>query len=462
MDILRAQQILREVSRRQTSKAKLPSLRDNLFSKQQEVLDDPSDLIAFDAGRRSGKTHTAAVWAYVEAAKYPHSWVPILETTSTCIAAQVMWGLLVRLNNEFQLGARTNQLEKTITLTNGTKIQIVGVDQARLADRLRGAPFSGVIIDESGNFRPSVLEYLYIQAIEPSLLDNQGRVFMIGTPSIVAVGPFYRACNGEPGWSHHHWTCFDNPHLPHAAEWLRKLRERRGWSEEHPIYQREWLGLWVHDPSSVVYRFDTKRNLVLPGEALEKPQHVIGVDLGYEDSTAFCVVAYDRAGNVHCIESWKKQHMIPSTVAVETEKLMKKHDVDRIVVDTGGLGKGYAEEMKQRYGLPIIAAKKTEKFAYIELLNGDLRSGRLKLVGDKNQDLIDEMGLLQWEDRDRQKVSDKYEDHLCDALLYSWRYCYNATMNWELEAPKPGTKEWHKQYEDEMWKEPEEETWWQH
>ena len=75
-----------------------------------------------------------------------------------------------------------------------------------------------------------------------------------------------------------------------------------------------------------------------------------------------------------------------------------------------------------------MPAKKTEKHAYLQMLNGDLRTGSLLICGRENQELLEEMSLLQW-DLDRmdrgQMVMDRrrFQNHLSDALLYAWREC---------------------------------------
>ena len=43
-------------------------------------------------------------------------------------------------------------------------------------------------------------------------------------------------------------------------------------------------------------------------------------------------------------------------------------------MDTGGLGKKIAEELRIRRDLPIEPAQKTEKMAHIEILNDALRT----------------------------------------------------------------------------------------
>jgi phage terminase large subunit len=68
-----------------------------------------------------------------------------------------------------------NEQELTITLLNGSQIRLYGADNA---DAMRGLGFSGVYMDEYGDFRPSV----FGNVIRPALSDKQGWAVFGGTP----------------------------------------------------------------------------------------------------------------------------------------------------------------------------------------------------------------------------------------------------------------------------------------
>jgi phage terminase large subunit len=68
-----------------------------------------------------------------------------------------------------------NEQELTITLMNDANIRLYGADNA---DAMRGLGFSGVYMDEYGDFRPSV----FGNVIRPALSDKQGWAVFGGTP----------------------------------------------------------------------------------------------------------------------------------------------------------------------------------------------------------------------------------------------------------------------------------------
>ena len=68
-----------------------------------------------------------------------------------------------------------NEQELTVTLMNGSQIRLYGADNA---DAMRGLGFSGVYMDEYGDFKPSV----FGNVIRPALSDKQGWAVFGGTP----------------------------------------------------------------------------------------------------------------------------------------------------------------------------------------------------------------------------------------------------------------------------------------
>lgn len=68
-----------------------------------------------------------------------------------------------------------NEAQMTLTLVNGSKVSLFGADNA---DAMRGLGFSGVYLDEYGDFKPSV----FGNVIRPALSDKQGWAVFAGTP----------------------------------------------------------------------------------------------------------------------------------------------------------------------------------------------------------------------------------------------------------------------------------------
>ena len=268
-------------------------------------------------------------------------------------------------------------------------------------------------------------------------------------------------------WSLHSWTIQDNIAAP--KQWKRALRDKKaaGWTDETPYWRREYLGEWVTDTSELVYAYAGLKGMGrvswLPEVTGDNPtglpqEHgpwniLMGLDFGYEDDCAIVMVGWSETKQeLRQFYDWKSPHLSVDDFAEEVlATIVRFGQPDVIVGDKGALGKMIVESINQRHGLGIIAAEKTEKLAHIELLNSDFHAGRVKVV--HNSDLDHELCGLQWKlDKDKKilirtgqlKEDPKCPNHMCDCLLYVWRYAYHY---WS-KAPEVGVEkdspEWWK------------------
>jgi hypothetical protein len=198
--------------------------------------------------------------------------------------------------------------------------------------------------------------------------------------------------------------------------------------EETPIFQQHYLGKWVIDDSNLVYRFDYDRNsfdeLPVKQPGAGRWHYVLGIDLGFNDPTAWVVCAYhDFDRTLYVLGAHKKEKCDITEVAEQTRKLMGRFDFDRIVIDNAN--KQAVEEMRRRHDIPLTPAEKAGKADFIEIMNGDFISGHIKLHKKMAAPLIDEYGQLIWDDRSgRREEHPAAPNHCCDAALYAWRSCY--------------------------------------
>lgn len=335
-------------------------------------------------------------------------------------------------------GAQWNDRDKCWTFPSGAKLTFGYLDNDRDRYRYQSAAFQFIGWDELTQFPKGW--YLYLFSRLRRLEKHDVPLRMRGA--------------SNPGGIGHEWVkarfvdepedrifiparMSDNPHLDQVS-YLRALQQL------DPVTRSQLLdGRWVRDSSGLVYLWDRERNGVGDESSDGLWRRVLGIDFGYTDSTAFCVLGWPKHSRaVTVIESEKRPGLIPSACAERVKELDAVYHFDRIVGDVGGLGKGYAEEMRQRFGIPIEPAEKQNKLGYISLLNGSLSRGELLVVRPRNQDLIRELEELPWNE-ERTKPEEGFEDHLCDALLYGWR----AAVAWAETDPKPegpayGSPEW--------------------
>ena len=421
----------------------------HLLPQQMEYIADETRLKTALCSRRAGKTYASCYYLIETAMKHAESTCAYIALTRSS-AKKLMWSELQRANRKYYLNMHFNNSELTATFPNHSQIMLTGANDEADIDKLRGLKYQLVILDEAGSFGRHI-DALVEEVLEPALIDCDGTLAMIGTPTASCSGFFYEASTGlRPGFSQHHWTILENSYIPHAAEYLDRKRDSKGWSADNPVYQREWCGRWVRSDDSLVYRYHS-HNIVddLPDDF--DFEFILGVDLGYHDATAFVVMAYCRdLPHVFIVDCQKQSKMLPTDIAERIGDLAAEYDFTRIVADTGGLGKSIVEEFKIRYGLPIYPAEKTKKLSYIEMMNADLADGILKVT--RGSDILDEWRNLQW-DEDHRKEDGRFENHLADAALYAWRECRHYRYEAPIEPPKYGTPEYWDMIEDKHWAE---------
>lgn len=446
-----AAELLAEYERRQAAKrlVGLPaSVLDGLHPLQRAFVADPSRRKAALCSRRAGKSWGIATWL-LEGAFTDPGGLSVYVARSKGNARLIIGPAFEDLDRRYKLGLWFREVDNQLMIQcpNGHRIWLAGAKDSSEIGKFRGPKYRRVAIDEAQEYG-LYLRTMVADVFQPALIDKHGELALTGTPAPVPAGLFYEATTGDGGvrWSTHSWTILDNPHIPDAKEELQQLCEAYGWDESHPTYQREWLGRWVRDDGALVAPFDALKNSFRVGELPEGVfDYCVVVDLGAGGaaSTAFTVMAQHRGfPETYILSSEKKANMIPSAIAARVEHLARQLPRwPTLVVDEGGLGKGYADEMRLTYGLGVVAAEKSKKRAYLELFQGDLRAGIIKADPYTCRDLIDEMNLCQWLP-DRSEIDPRFEDHAIMSAVYGAR-ALRPNYRPEQNPPKPGTPEWY-------------------
>ena len=421
--------------------------REDLFDKQLALIDDPSKQKAALCSRRAGKTFTCCFYMLEVAHRYSNSLIPYIALTRS-VAKRLMWGALKRANNQYHIGMKFNNNELIATLKNGSQISLNGANDEADIDKLRGSAYPLVVIDEAASYGPFLPE-LVEDVLEPALIDYSGTLLMTGTPNARCHGHFFNATTDQKsGYSVHKWTIRENPYIPHAGDYLDKKLAQKGWREDNPVYLREWCGKWIRSDDSLVYRYSDK-NRIDSEDLPEGLDYILGVDLGFTDATAFVVWGFsDDAPNAYLVEGIKQTRLITSEIAEIIEDLNYRYNFTSMVCDTGGLGKSMVEEMRRRYALPLKAAEKRNKFAYVEYFNDGLRTERIKVLS--GSEIFDEWDLLQWNEN-RNKEDDRFENHLSDAALYGWRECRHYMYEEGIPPAEVGSPRYYEELEDKIW-----------
>jgi hypothetical protein len=421
-----------------------------LSPKQAEVVDSESKRIASDPGRRGGKTVSALAKLVINGADYPGA-LSAYAAISVGRAIEILEPairVIERAGCPLKRGSRQGLLY--LTCPNGHRIWITGVPHRRQVDSLRGNPLVGFVADEAYSMDP-YLEEMIDQAVEPALLDFDGWLMLIGSPGPVPVGYFYSALFGQNdvlGWEHHHWDVRDNVHIRHAARWLEEVKARHRWTDETPQFAREYLGLWVVDPTGFCYPYDPALNSYTDADrpAEGEWRSLISCDPGVVDDAAMVRLRWRHGfSEIWTDDSFTRPGMSPSGFGAKVLE-WRATEAAPVVADTGGIGRAFTEEWAQRYGLTVEAASKSDVRGQIAVMAGEMKAGLIKAHSTRCRDLIDQWRTIAWDD-DRKGHDDRYADHLADAERYGVMHI-RAMYKPETEKPKPGSEEWQRQQDE--------------
>jgi phage terminase large subunit len=350
------------------------------------------------------------------------------------------WKIAKRLLNKYNVNVNVNKTNLTIEFDNGSLLYFGSCNHKEDADSFLGTAYHLVIIDEAGSFEPETLDYLIDEVIDPALAEVYGSIIMLGTPREYDGGKFYDATSktNQSFWQTYSWKTSENIHI--ADAWASKIKQL---VDEHPgvdiwsipKIRREYLGQWAREESAYVYTIDS--DSLIEKFIPNNPTYIMGLDIGYRDASAFVISAWNKYSNTYYIvESFKKSGMLYDDIANKIKYYRNKYKINIILVDSAGGSKIIQESLDRYFNestMPIQAADKTEKHNHIEMFNTYMKLKRVKIVEKDNIELIKEMKELPLRRSKSGKLEEHpgYDNHLCDSLIYSWKYAYAY-----LELPK--------------------------
>jgi predicted phage terminase large subunit-like protein len=227
---------------------------------QQEVMEDDSRFKIVAAGRRTGKSHLAAISLILSALDGKDGKVFYVAPTQGQ-ARDVIWHTIFDIANDIIERSHINNLE--ITLSGGNTIYLKGADRP---DSLRGVSLKHLVLDEYAFMKPDVFESI----LRPALADRKGSLIAIGTPE--GRNHFYDMFQGAAtwdDWSQFHFTSFDNP-LVDKAEIEHARSTLPAWA-----FQQEFLASFDARTGGI---FDTD-NFLFHDEPAKEGDFYISIDL---------------------------------------------------------------------------------------------------------------------------------------------------------------------------------------
>ena len=151
-----------------------------------------------------------------------------------------------------------------------------------------------------------------------------------------------------------------------------------------------------------------------------------GLDVGYKDPTAFCVIAYDwDSGKYYLIDEYMDAEKTTEQHAVQIQKLIHKWDIDYIYIDSAAQQTRY--DFAQNYDISTINAKKS-------VLDG---IAHVATVVDNDQIIVNQtckealisLDQYQWDPNPnllKEKPKHNMASHMADAMRYAL-YTFETT-----------------------------------
>lgn len=436
----REREALIELIRRQRAKERI---RATMFDLQLALHDDPAQFKAAHPGRRSGKSTSIPKSACLEVLDAGFNEVVIIGAETQKKAKELHWANLEQEILEQGLAFTGDRSSGSFSTPWGAKIIFWGMNDDGAVELLRGFKLKAVYFDEVQTYSKR-LPRLISTVLEPALGDTGGPCTLFGTPSVTRKGEWADICLGQtPGWKVFHWTVLQNSKFPRdATSMLQQILLRNKWTwdpedptKTHPIFSREWLGLFVNDPSSQVFKYNKdKHNRDSLPKKLGDGFCTMGIDYGATDDPCAWVVLWSARGSreIYVVEAQEHYNLQPDDAAEITRALIERWDPQRIVGDGGGLGAPYVREFNRRYGHLaerwVHPAEKDGRLGQIAILGGEIESGRVHVL-PAAQGLADEWEVLPYKDEKKIEFASGFNDHMSDACRY-------AAISHLIDTPK--------------------------
>ena len=359
--------------------------------------------------RRQGKTYIANIIGQLV------SLVPgsnILLMSPNYSLSQISFDLQRNLIKHFGLEViKDNAKDKVIELSNGSTVRMGSVNQV---DSVVGRSYDLIIFDEAALVNG---KDAFNVALRPTLDKENSKALFISTPrgrNNWFADFYYRGFSEEyPEWASLRATYHENPRL--SEQDIQEARKSMSEAEFNQEYEADFNiyegQIWAFDHENCIAdlsEFETKNMDVFAG-----------MDVGYKDPTAFCVIAYDwDEQKYYLVDEYLDAERTTEQHAVQIQKLIEKWNIDWIYIDSAAQQTRF--DFAQNYDITTINAKKS-------VLDG---IGKVATVVDNDLLIVDQrcdetllcLDQYQWDPNPnlmKERPKHNHASHMADALRYA-------------------------------------------
>ena len=365
--------------------------------------------------RRQGKTYIANILGQL-VSLVPNSHILLMSPNYSL--SQISFDL--QLIKHFDLEViRDNAKDKVIELSNHSTIRMGSVNQV---DSVVGRSYDLIIFDEAALVDG---KDAFNVALRPTLDKPNSKALFISTPrgrNNWFAEFWHRGFSSEyPEWASIRATYHENPRLSESdiAE-AKKTMSEAEFNQEYMADFNVFEGqVWAFNHEKCVEDLSELE--------IRKMDIFAGMDVGYKDPTAFCVIGYSwEEEKYYLLDEYLDSERTTEQHAEEIRKLIDKWDIDYIYIDSAAQQTRY--DFAQNYEISTLNAKKSVLDG-IGHVGGIVDNDKL-IVDAKCVESLMALDQYQWDPNPnllKEKPKHNSASHMADALRYAL-YSFETSM----------------------------------
>ena len=366
-------------------------------------------FVSAAVSRRQGKTYIANIIGQLV------SLVPgsnILIMSPNYALSQISFDLQRNLIKHFDLEVtKDNAKDKVIEISNGSTIRMGSVNQV---DSCVGRSYDLIIFDEAALADG---KDAFNVALRPTLDKPNSKALFISTPrgrNNWFSEFYYRGYSDEfQEWCSIRATYLDNPRMSQSD--INEARKSMSEAEFRQEYEADFN---TYEGQIWKFNFETQVKDLSQFDT-SKMDVFAGLDVGFKDPTAMCVLAYDwDEDKYYLVDEYFNAERTTEQHAIEIQKLIKRWDIDFIYIDSAAQQTRF--DFAQNYDISTINAKKS-------VLDG---ISHVAGISDNDKLFVDQecreslkcLDSYQWDPNPnlvREKPKHNMASHMADGLRYA-------------------------------------------
>jgi hypothetical protein len=366
-------------------------------------------FVSAAVSRRQGKTYIANIIGQLV------SLVPgsnILIMSPNYALSQISFDLQRNLIKHFDLEVtKDNAKDKVIEISNGSTIRMGSVNQV---DSCVGRSYDLIIFDEAALADG---KDAFNVALRPTLDKPNSKALFISTPrgrNNWFSEFYYRGYSDEfQEWCSIRATYLDNPRMSQSD--INEARKSMSEAEFRQEYEADFN---TYEGQIWKFNFETQVKDLSQFDT-SKMDVFAGLDVGFKDPTAMCVLAYDwDEDKYYLVDEYFNAERTTEQHAIEIQKLIERWDIDFIYIDSAAQQTRF--DFAQNYDISTINAKKS-------VLDG---ISHVAGISDNDKLFVDQecreslkcLDSYQWDPNPnlvREKPKHNMASHMADGLRYA-------------------------------------------